>query len=125
MTLTHCVHRLWKSYLSHPLLWHYYPTTRHKTDSTTSILVSCLIRSAILTLHLLSDDDTRVCLKEVPGEEGSDYINASFIDVMSRYITQYLLLKLALFQGYGGKRHAYIAAQGIIAAQAVRYSFQY
>ena len=35
-----CVHRLWENYLNHPLLWQSYLTTRHTTDSTTSILVS-------------------------------------------------------------------------------------
>ena len=30
------------------------------------------------------DDFSRVKLKEIPGEEGSDYINASFLDVSCR-----------------------------------------
>ena len=29
----------------------------------------------------VADDKSRVCLSEIPGLEGSDYINASFIDV--------------------------------------------
>ena len=32
---------------------------------------------------MYADDDTRVHLKEVPDVEGSDYINASFIEVKS------------------------------------------
>ena len=29
----------------------------------------------------IADDESRVCLVEIPGEYGSNYINASFIDV--------------------------------------------
>ena len=32
-----------------------------------------------------SDDFSRVKLKEIPGEEGSDYINASHLDVRARH----------------------------------------
>ena len=35
------LHRPWENYLSHPLLWQSYLTTKHTTDSTTYILVSC------------------------------------------------------------------------------------
>ena len=37
---------------------------------------------------LISDDDTRVILSQLDGEEGSDYINANHIDVriLSSYI---------------------------------------
>ena len=32
-------------------------------------------------LNFLLDDDTRVILQQIDGEEGSDYINANHIDV--------------------------------------------
>ena len=32
-------------------------------------------------IYNYTDDNSRVCLAEIPGEEGSDYINASFITV--------------------------------------------
>ena len=32
------------------------------------------------------DDSSRVCLTEVPGVEGSDYINASFITVRNYFL---------------------------------------
>ena len=35
---------------------------------------------------LSSDDESRVLLEEIPGEEGSDYINASWIDVNAAII---------------------------------------
>ena len=44
---------------------------------------------------LCLDDFSRVKLLEIPGEEGSDYINASFLDVSCRmiiFIGNYLLL---------------------------------
>ena len=31
------------------------------------------------------DDDSRVCLPEIPGVKGSDYINASFITVRKTF----------------------------------------
>ena len=38
--------------------------------------------NTISLLHSVhSDDDSRVCLSELPGVVGSDYINASFITV--------------------------------------------
>lgn len=36
---------------------------------------------SLLTIVLWSDDESRVVLSEIPGVEGSDYINASWIDV--------------------------------------------
>ena len=33
-------------------------------------------------MHALPDDYNRVVLEEIPGVQGSDYINASFIDVI-------------------------------------------
>ena len=61
-----------------------------------------------------SDDESRVVLEEVPGEEGSDYINACWIDVSPPLISmlcQHNCSSSVTPQGY---RHssAYIAAQG-------------
>ena len=36
------------------------------------------------------DDSSRVCLTEVPGVEGSDYINASFITVRNMLLILYI-----------------------------------
>ena len=49
--------------------------------------------------------------------EGSDYINASFIDVREMYI--HIWYRIAfnsgiLLQGYDGQKNAYIAAQGLL-----------
>ena len=78
-----------------------------------------------------SDDDSRVHLAQIPGVEGSDYINANFIDVSSavhvsnafdsssraQYLpslsyvpTVHLFLSVCL-QGYQ-KKNAFIATQG-------------
>ena len=35
----------------------------------------------LLIVHLISDDHSRVILSEDPQVEGSDYINANYIDV--------------------------------------------
>ena len=35
-----------------------------------------------MNIILLSDDDSRVHLDEIPGVKGSDYINASWINVI-------------------------------------------
>ncbi len=35
-------------------------------------------------LNLFSDENTRVCLSPIRGVEGSDYINASYIDVSEK-----------------------------------------
>ena len=46
------------------------------------------IDSVIYTMQCMfcvADDKSRVCLTEIPGVEGSDYINASFIDVCKTY----------------------------------------
>jgi len=50
-----------------------------KTDTSTSFHVFHL--STQFYHHPCSDDDSRVVLETIPGVEGSDYINASFIDV--------------------------------------------
>ena len=42
---------------------------------------------------IYSDDQTRVCLKRVPGSEESDYINANYIDMyMYVYIHTYMYI---------------------------------
>ena len=51
-------------------------------------------------LHMYADDDTRVHLKEIPNVEGSDYINASFIEVKSTLksifaLSAYIIVLLA------------------------------
>ena len=43
--------------------------------------IRIVIQYSLQTLTLNIDDKSRVCLTETPGVEGSDYINASFIDV--------------------------------------------
>ena len=50
---------------------------------------NCARKAFITTLH--SDDHSRVVLS-VPDEDGSDYINASFIDVsvLCMYTTSYI-----------------------------------
>lgn len=42
-----------------------------------------------LFVHLILVDDSRVVLNEVEGEEGSDYINASYI-LVSKTVTKAL-----------------------------------
>ena len=42
------------------------------------------MNSGFIFLHT-SDDSSRVCLTEVSGVEGSDYINASFITVRNMF----------------------------------------
>ena len=39
----------------------------------------------------ITDDSSRVKLKEISGEDGSDYINASHLDVKSLLINTYML----------------------------------
>ena len=43
------------------------------------ILYTCL--NILFVLNILLDDDSRVILQQIDGEEGSDYINANHIDV--------------------------------------------
>ena len=58
----------------------------------------------------LTGDSSRVCLQQVPGKIGSDYINASFITVSKN---NYLEMKChILLQGHDGKQKPYVAAQG-------------
>ena len=61
-----------------------YLTTRTKTDSETFShvrLYYCKNLRIVCWNYSFSDDNSRVCLNEIPGEIGSDYINASFITV--------------------------------------------
>lgn len=37
--------------------------------------------SSLMEIFLYSDENTRVCLSPIRGIDGSDYINASYIDV--------------------------------------------
>jgi len=41
-------------------------------------------------LRLLVDESTRVCLQPIRGVDGSDYINANFIDVCSSAYSVFL-----------------------------------
>ena len=41
----------------------------------------CSILNTTATHVDITDDSTRVKLKEIPGQDGSDYINASHLDV--------------------------------------------
>lgn len=69
----------------------------------------------------LTDDDNRVVLQTGEGEDRSDYINASYVDVNTKQtnaqtiifciIRNILTLLQIHFQGYK-KPKAYIAAQG-------------
>ena len=59
------------------------------------------------------DDHCRVVLKSRPGDKGSDYINASFVDV-SRNVSNVILIGSHTYtypQGYYQKA-AYIVTQG-------------
>ena len=71
--LTHLTHLTNITHLTHPT------NLMHLTHLTHPTILTHLTLS--LTPSLLSDDDSRVVLEEIPGEKGSDYINASWIDV--------------------------------------------
>ena len=63
---------------------------------------------------VLSDDDSRVVLIEIPRVLGSDYINASLVTVRTHHshiLCDYDLHKNPTFQGYNGNH--YIVTQGI------------
>ena len=49
------------------------------------------IKTTIKYKYICLDDFSRVKLREIPGEEGSDYINASFLDVSHRTIYMYFV----------------------------------
>ena len=62
---------------------------------------------------VLSDDDSRVVLTEIPRVLGSDYINASLITVRTHHSVPCVCVIMHhhyAFQGYNGNH--YIAAQG-------------
>ena len=70
-------------------------------------------REIVNIIIIISDDESRVVLEELPGQTGSDYINASWINVtidISNKSTLYYFYDYA--QGYK-HQNAYIAAQGI------------
>ena len=46
-------------------------------------------RNNFIVLYIYTDDNSRVCLAEISGEEGSDYINASFITVSTTVFTAF------------------------------------
>ena len=76
----------WTSCLSRQVRLLLFPVIYLRTDSRTSTLVSfttsIYISSVCTTQYTTTaDDHTRVELKGDPDVEGSDYINASFIDV--------------------------------------------
>ena len=50
-------------------------------------------------LHFIKDDDSRVSLEEIPGELGSDYINASCVSVSPIFSLRMLLALIAHLQG--------------------------
>ena len=80
------------------------------------MLVSIIVTVWPAVLNLLyTDDQSRVCIKEIPGVEGSDYINASFIEVRRQGVFLLCMhMIITPFQGYSGMKRAYIAAQGIV-----------
>lgn len=61
---------------------------------------------------LCTDDTSRVILAAIPGKEGSDYMNASYIDVSTECLQQIDFFFLFL-QGYN-KPDGFIAAQGLL-----------
>ena len=69
------------------------------TVTAYNIIVSAYVRIAYTMfsmLHMYADDDTRVHLKEIPNVEGSDYINASFVEVKSTLKSIFALSALTL-----------------------------
>ena len=54
----------------------------------------------------LIDDFSRVTLNILESEEGSDYINASFIDV--RIITTYIIISIYLYNNISTCRYIFI-----------------
>ena len=81
-----CSH--WRSYLSQQVRLLFFPVTFLRTDSGTYTLVSIYFLCTLIRydpiLCTTADDHTRVKLKGDPDVEGSDYINASFIDVRQK-----------------------------------------
>ena len=95
----------------HRVKWPASPVTYLKTVSRTFIHVRA-IKLILLSLPILftdKDDHTRVELNKKPDVEGSDYINASFIDVS---IFNHYNSWIHKIQGYREKKRVYVAAQG-------------
>ena len=57
-----------------------FPCERPPTCTSQSVNTLVCTRDTCL-VSFSSDDKSRVCLKETPGVDSCDYINASFIDV--------------------------------------------
>ena len=77
-------------------------------------------------MNSFSDESTRVCLQPIRGVDGSDYINASFIDVSYYYVFIYTYH----FKGTYYFRHLPNAEQelvlnGVIYVQGYRYRKAY
>ena len=49
-----------------------------------------LSKSSFMYVTTVSDESTRVCLQPIRGVDGSDYINASFIDVSTEQQLSFL-----------------------------------
>jgi len=68
-----------------------------KIDQLITIIQDCMTADIALQLLFLYhreckldcfiDESTRVCLQPIRGVDGSDYINANFIDVIITYMT--------------------------------------
>ena len=67
-------------------------------------------REIVNIIIIISDDESRVVLEELPWQTGSDYINASWINVTIDISNKYYFYDYT--QGYK-HQNAYIAAQGI------------
>ena len=72
----------WRDYLNLPLRQGDFPVMSVTTDSKTFFPVSKSFSLTLITvIPIFIDDCNRVLLKGDATEEGSNYINASFIDV--------------------------------------------
>ena len=69
------------------------------------------MRVQLIANVFYTDDHCRVLLEGKPGDEGSDYINASYIDVRSWCVGGVKFMWLIYVQGYHQKA-AYIVTQG-------------
>ena len=52
----------------------------------------------ITYVYHVADDQSRVCVRGDPAVEGSDYINASFIDVCKAYNSSYIAFHVDFFK---------------------------
>ena len=109
----------------HHVKWPVSPVTYRRTVLRTFIHVRISnYITALLILFTDSDDHTRVELKKDPEVEGSDYINASFIDVSFFEIFNHCDSLIHIIQGYPNKTRVYVAAQGteLVVIQHHHYS---